>query len=160
VIDLISQERDQQYKGNKVKGHEPMGYRELHAEERSAAATVRIKIIQNCKHEENRYDGIQNDKEEIIDFRSLETRLVKSLDVKNNNMSHQKKRKYPEVVLEIRNALCRVDRNDVPIKPKKIRVEIGKSNSKDITEEEQPDQTTSLPFDHRSLTSSFHFSLK
>jgi hypothetical protein len=93
---------------------------EFHTKKRRASTAVSVEIVQNRKNEENRYDGIQNDEEEIIYLRSLEPRFVKPLDVKNDDMSYQKERKNPEIVFESGNALGRIYRDNISIKPEKI----------------------------------------
>jgi len=61
-------------------------------------------------------------------------------------MDNQKQRKNYNIRFNSRNTFLWVDRNDITIKSKNIRIKIGKEDSHHITQDKQSDQTSTLSF--------------
>jgi hypothetical protein len=82
------------------------------------------------------------------------------LKIENQEMRGQEKRKNKHVIMERRDSLGRVDRDNVKIKTEAIRPKIGDQNADNVAENKQPDQAKALSLDHVWPLNSAHFSAK
>jgi hypothetical protein len=135
-----------------------VGQLEGHPEEGPRTLTVAVEITHDPeKIDSDGQDRVQTYGQEIVDLGPLEAGFIKPLEIKNQQMGHQEKRKYDHILVERRDPLGRIDRNEINVKPEKIRVKIRDKDGHRIAENKKPGETGALLLDHRCPLYSAHF---
>ena len=121
---------------------------EFESEKRGGPLTVGHQVILDGKIDEHGENGVEGDEKEIIQLRPAETGAVESLNIKNEKMEGKKKGENHNIGRQGRDALARIDGNDLAVKSQPIGIEEGQDNSDDIAEKEKSDETCPLSSNH------------